>query len=77
LNVVIADALQGQGLGQRLLAFGMAHAIQAGHQQLVAVVAAANRPMQRCLAQMGASAGAPLLDRGYELYVLNPQAVMA
>jgi RimJ/RimL family protein N-acetyltransferase len=77
LNVVIADALQGEGLGPRLLAFGMAQAIRDGYQQLVAVVATANLPMQRCLAQMGASVGTPLPDSGYELYVLNPQALRA
>ena len=76
-NVVIADALQGQGLAPRLLESGMAHARRAGYQQLVAVVATANRPMQRCLAQMGASAAVPLLDRGYALHVLKPPALMA
>jgi RimJ/RimL family protein N-acetyltransferase len=75
LNVVIADVLQGQGLGPRLLASGMAHASRAGHQQLVAVIATANHAIQGCLTQMGASAGVPLLDRGYELRVLNPKAV--
>ena len=75
LNVVIADALRGQGLGLRLLASGMAHASRAGHQQLVAVVATDNHAIQGCLAQLGASAGVPLPDCGYALHVLNPKAL--
>jgi RimJ/RimL family protein N-acetyltransferase len=76
-NVVIADAVQGQGLGQPLLEFAMAHAGAAGYVQMVAVVSDGNPSMLKCLAKMGSSAGTKVCDPGYRLYVLNPQHVAA
>jgi RimJ/RimL family protein N-acetyltransferase len=70
LNMVIADALQGQGIGQRLLDLGVKHARQAGYQQLVALVSEKNTAAARMLERMGWSADLPAVG-GNKMYVLR------
>jgi len=70
VDVVIADSLRGQRLGPRLLESAMKEAREAGYEQVVAVVADTNTSMLGGLRKMGASAGVPVLEPGYQLYVL-------
>jgi RimJ/RimL family protein N-acetyltransferase len=72
IDLVLAKALQGQQLGQRLMNFAIEHASQAGYEQIVAVVADKNRAGLSNLAKLGITRGFPLLDVGYKLYVLRP-----
>jgi RimJ/RimL family protein N-acetyltransferase len=70
LNVVIADALQGQGAGPRLLDLGVRHARDTGYRQLVALVSIKNSAAVKMLERTGWSADLPAAG-GNKMYVLN------
>lgn len=72
LDLVVAKVLQGQQLGQPLLHFAIKHASDAGYEQIVGVVADANKAALSNLAKMGVTHGFPLIEAGYKLYVLKP-----
>jgi len=70
LNIVIADALQGQGAGPQLLDRGVKHARDTGYRQLLALVSEKNTAAVKMLERMGWSADLPAAG-GNKMYVLN------